>query len=81
MTKIKSTLKCSDQSPSPSSASDLPSSVEIIPISEAMARLGMKRDGFTTLRKALGIAAIGYKVNWPTVVKRIEESQNDQAHL
>jgi hypothetical protein len=50
--------------------------VEIIPISEAMARLGMKRDGFTTLRKALGIAAIGYKVNWPTVVKRIEESQN-----
>jgi hypothetical protein len=36
----------------------------------------MKRDAFMTLRRTLGIAAVGYKINWPTVIKRIEESQN-----
>lgn len=27
-----------------------------------------------TLRKSLGIKAVGYKINWPTVIKRLEES-------
>ena len=76
MTPTKSTLKCSDQSPSQSSASDLPRSVDLIPISEAAERLGMTRGSFMTLRKSLGIVAIGYKINWPTVIQRIEESQN-----
>jgi hypothetical protein len=35
----------------------------------------MTRGAFMTLRKSLGITAVGYKINWPTVVKRIEESQ------
>jgi hypothetical protein len=55
-------------------ASDL-RKVDIIPISEAAARLGMTRSGFLTLRKSLGIETVGYKVNWPTVIKRIEESK------
>ena len=56
-------------------ASDL-RKVDLIPISEAAARMGMTRGAFMTLRKSLGIKAVGYKINWPTVVKRLEESQN-----
>jgi hypothetical protein len=50
--------------------------VELILISEAFERLGMKRDAFQALRKNLGIPRLGYRVNWPTVIQRIEESQN-----
>tara|TARA_R110000851_G_scaffold319059_1_gene483283 strand:+ start:165 stop:404 length:240 start_codon:yes stop_codon:yes gene_type:complete len=76
MQTTKSTLNAQSQSPLKSSASDLPRSVDLIPISEAAERLGMTRGSFMTLRKSLGIAAIGYKINWPTVIQRIEESQN-----
>ena len=50
--------------------------VELILIIEAFERLGMKRDAFQALRKNLGIPRLGYRVNWPTVIQRIEESQN-----
>ena len=52
----------------------LPSSVDLIPINEAAERLGMTRGAFMTLRKSLGIKAVGYKINWPTVIKRLEDS-------
>ena len=72
----KSTLNATSQSPPKSCASDLPKSVELIGISEAAQRLGISQGAFMTLRKSLGIVAIGYKINWPTVIQRIEDSQN-----
>ncbi len=62
------------KSASETSTQSLPFSVDLIPISEAAERLGMTRGAFMTLRKSLKIRAVGYKVNWPTVIKRLEES-------
>ena len=62
------------KSNSATSQQNLPRSVDLIPISEAAERLGMTRGAFMTLRKSLGIKAVGYKINWPTVIKRLEES-------
>jgi hypothetical protein len=71
MKTTKSTLNAQSQS-----SRDLPRSVELIKISEAQERLGMTQGSFMTLRKSLGIAKIGKMVNWPTVIQRIEQSQN-----
>ena len=75
MTK-HSELKPADavKSASKTSTPNLPSSVELIPISEAAERMGMTKTAFFTLRKSLGIKAVGYQVNWPTVIKRLEDS-------
>ena len=75
MTK-HSELKPADsvKSASKTSTPNLPSSVELIPISEAAERMGMTKTAFFTLRKSLGIKSVGYQVNWPTVIKRLEDS-------
>ena len=62
------------KSASETSTQNLPRSVDLIPISEAAERLGMTRGAFMTLRKSLGIKAVGYSINWPTVIKRLEDS-------
>lgn len=62
------------KSASETSTQNLPRSVDLIPINEAAERLGMTRGAFMTLRKSLGIKAVGYKINWPTVIKRLEDS-------
>ena len=76
MTMKQSELKRAGaaKSASETSTQNLPRSVDLIPINEAAERLGMTRGAFMTLRKSLGIKAVGYKINWPTVIKRLEDS-------